>query len=326
MLRRTALLTLIAAAMAAYVAPAGADTTEVTGLAEPTPISAHSGRIVWSTFDPATFTYRLTQRVNGVVSPVPVPPRAVPFDVDLGPGPRGGTLAVYSRCRFEGGEISPERGCDVYAFDFNANREFRVPGVNSRAGSEYRPSVWGGRIAFARSYPRPSSSSLPTGVFTRPLESSAPSRRLSRLNRVVQGLDLRGRRVVYGGDSQVRLVSTSGRTRRVLADLRGDEGNLNRPFLTNPVLAERAYFGLLTVGEAGSSSVFVRHAVRSGRTEEGGPRREPGALFIARDGDALFYLTRRAAPATPDVYEIRRAEDLSWKRIPRPVFPPGCCS
>ena len=43
----------------------------------------------------------LTQRIDGVTSRVPVRPRSVPFDADLGPDVNGETVAAYSRCARE---------------------------------------------------------------------------------------------------------------------------------------------------------------------------------------------------------------------------------
>src|SRR5919108_6024701 len=81
-----------------FAGPARADVTVAT-VAKPAPVSFFAGRLVWSAFDPATNTYSLMTRVSDVTSAVPVKPRAVPFDVDLGPDRNGNTVAVYSRCR-----------------------------------------------------------------------------------------------------------------------------------------------------------------------------------------------------------------------------------
>ena len=50
---------------------------------------------------PAQRAFFLTQRFNGVTSRVPVRPRSVPFDADLGPDVNGETVAAYSRCARE---------------------------------------------------------------------------------------------------------------------------------------------------------------------------------------------------------------------------------
>src|SRR6188474_3203265 len=95
--------------------PAWADTPIAT-VAAPTSVSANGGRLVWSAYDPATRRYSLMTRFAGVISPVPVEPRSVPFDVDLGPKPNGSTVAAYSRCSLEPEPPNPARGCDIYEF------------------------------------------------------------------------------------------------------------------------------------------------------------------------------------------------------------------
>jgi hypothetical protein len=57
------------------------------------------GVTVWSA--PADGGYALMARSAAGVVRLPVRPRAVPFDVDLGPEANGGIVAVYSRCSTE---------------------------------------------------------------------------------------------------------------------------------------------------------------------------------------------------------------------------------
>ncbi len=65
---------------------------------------------------------------SGAVAPAPVPARAVPFDVELGPRAGGGLIAVYSRCRVEP-RLDPRdmlplpatgRGCRLYRYDIGS--------------------------------------------------------------------------------------------------------------------------------------------------------------------------------------------------------------
>ena len=150
--------------LVALVPAARADQTIAT-VARPTPISAYGGRVVWSSYQPGR-GFVLTTLVNGMVSEVPVAPRPVPFDADLGPAPNGGATVVYSRCRheptlhhgFPGNALTllPEwqtgRGCDLYRFDFGSGRERHISRASTRRASEFLPSVWKGRLAFARVY------------------------------------------------------------------------------------------------------------------------------------------------------------------------------
>ncbi len=132
----------------------------------PSTISVYRGNwVAFSAYEAASGDYRLMLRhPNGSVLPAPVPPRRVPFDVQLGPlyGGKENSLrtalaAVYSRCRTEP-QLDPVdmlplpwtgRGCVLYSYYLGATHEQPIPG----AGSRYLPSVWDGELAFAREGP-----------------------------------------------------------------------------------------------------------------------------------------------------------------------------
>jgi hypothetical protein len=166
-LERITPIVLVALALTVGAGPAAADVT-VASVPNPTPISIYNGRVVWSSLDPAGNGYRLMTSVGGVTATVPVATRKVPFDVDLGPDRQGVTVAVYSRCAREPNfttavgnaiiNVFPDwrssRGCDLYKFDFDTGRESRVKGASSKGASEFLPSIWTTRIAFARVYER----------------------------------------------------------------------------------------------------------------------------------------------------------------------------
>ncbi len=163
------LIAVTALALLALAAPAAA---EVRTLAEVhTPdrdgftafpvIDAFEGRVVWSDYDAAIDAWRLTEHVGGVTRALPVEPRETPFDVDLGPDDRGGTLAVYSRCSRGLVRDMPtpqesrrrvRNGCDLYAYSFTTGAETPIARANSTA-DEYWPAVWRSRVAFVRAYP-----------------------------------------------------------------------------------------------------------------------------------------------------------------------------
>jgi hypothetical protein len=133
----------------------------VAPIADPTPIASYGGRLVFSRAD-GNGGFELVERTgSGPVVPVGVPPRAVPFDVDVGPTSGGHVLAVYSRCATEprpnGGypsitEYQTGRGCDVYKVDLDGGRETRYTAVSSTDGTEFWPTYWKGRVGFARVY------------------------------------------------------------------------------------------------------------------------------------------------------------------------------
>jgi hypothetical protein len=130
---------------------------ELAQVGRPTTISAAPGRtswVAWSAYDAQARDYSLMlRRPDGGTFAAPVPRRRVPFDVQLGPRPRGGFVAVYSRCRVEP-RLDPNdhlplpatgRGCRLYRYDIGSARERRIPG----SGSRFLPSVWNGELAFA---------------------------------------------------------------------------------------------------------------------------------------------------------------------------------
>jgi hypothetical protein len=146
-----------------FPATARADFTVAT-VERPTPVSAYAGRLVWSQYDPTANIYRLMEahasRVGQQTTQLPVAPRTVPFDADVGPAADGVPTVVYSRCAAEprlGDDQLPVwatgRGCDVYRLALAGTAgEVRVGGVSTGSASEFLPSLWHSRVAFARRY------------------------------------------------------------------------------------------------------------------------------------------------------------------------------
>ena len=136
-----------------WTSSAAADTVISVEPAAPK-LSAAAGVLAWSNFDQATGAWFLAIRRGTLVQRLPVAPRAVPFDVDLGHDARGHLIAVYSRCDREPGFPPTGRGCDLYRYDLDAGLERRLAGASTDVASEYLPSLDGGRVAFARVYER----------------------------------------------------------------------------------------------------------------------------------------------------------------------------
>lgn len=161
---------------------AAAQEQPIARLDRTTPIAAFGGRLLWSTLDHASGNWSLVTRAGGVTQVVPVPPRRVPFDADLGPGPDGAPVAVYSRCVREttpGSGFAPPlynrgRGCDLYLYDFAAGTERRLANASAPNASEFFPTIWRGTVAFARVYD--DKPDLPY-VYTRSLAATQPSTR-----------------------------------------------------------------------------------------------------------------------------------------------------
>jgi hypothetical protein len=128
-------------------ASASADTLSVEP--QPPKISAFDGTAAWSTYENGA--WHLVARRTGVLERLPVAPRSVPFDVDVGTDASGRMVATYSRCRREPPFVPPQgRGCDLYAYDFFSRTERLLRGPSTDTASEYMPSMEGGRIAFGR--------------------------------------------------------------------------------------------------------------------------------------------------------------------------------
>ena len=225
-MRRVSLLTLVLAASALPAAPSQADET-IAAVARPTPIGALDGRVVWSDYDVAQGVYYLAQRVNGRTTRLPIRPRAVPFDVDLGPDTEGRTVATYSRCRKEPPRRAPitgnilaiqlyawskARGCDIYMFAFETGAEVRVRYASTRRASEFLPTVWTDRIAFARVFERRRGRAGERAyLYMRPnslLESNGPR---GRSQRMPAGARARGR-VCIGSPRRCRVIVEPGPT------------------------------------------------------------------------------------------------------------------
>lgn len=311
-------------------APAAAADTVVATTARPTTVDAFAGRAVWSAWDPAARAYRLTEYADGQVRTLPVAPSRVPFDVDLGPAPRRGTLAVYSRCKrppVTSWQLNGRRGCDLYRYDFRRSRESRIARANSRS-DEYWPTVWRGRLAFTRTYP-PKRGRTRRLLYWRPLHGGGSSRRLDRgpTNRgdaVPEQLDIKWRRVAfvwkyeYGAD--LRLDTTTGRERR-LVRLPGSGAAATELVAQGPTIARRrVHWTLAVTGDAPVYSEIRRHHLRRRKDTRATTRIETGPSALrategfAQDGAASWYVRT----AGPDAYEIRVARGLGYEPAPPP--------
>ena len=167
MRRITLLAALAVALLAALPTTASAQTGEqILPLAGATPIREHAGYILFSRWDGAA--YRLSVLRDGGVTDLPVRPQAEPFDADVGPDSGGAPSAVVSLC---------DASCDLYVVGFGAGDVPR-PVRNANTGrDETDPSVWKGRLVFARHY---GDDVVP---YTKPLAAprSRPSDRLASL-------------------------------------------------------------------------------------------------------------------------------------------------
>jgi hypothetical protein len=137
----TLLLALLALAAAAPVA--GAGTVARPGAA--TDVREYQGTLVFSRYDAATREYRLAIRRPGAApEDVPVAPADRPFHADIGPDSAGRPQLVYERC--------PET-CDLFVYSLGGTGgERAVRNANDPERPDTVPTVWKGRIAWARIY------------------------------------------------------------------------------------------------------------------------------------------------------------------------------
>ena len=155
--------------LAAGATPATAQTGEerLVDLDRATPVREYDGRLLFSRWDGSA--YRLATLHEGQMRDLPVPPQSEPFDADAGPDSAGNPSAVVSLC---------DATCDLFVLGFDEGDELRaVRNANTTGKDETDPSIWKGRLVFAREY---GTRVIP---YTKRLEAprSRPSDRLARL-------------------------------------------------------------------------------------------------------------------------------------------------
>jgi hypothetical protein len=280
--------------------PATATADELLAtVARPTGISALDGRTVWSDYDPASKRYFLTQRLNGVTSRLPVDARSVPFDVDLGPDVDGKPVAAYSRCRREPPPRSPPRGalaqlpewrrgrgCDLYLYSFEQAREVLVRFASSHGASEFLPTVWTDRIAFARVFERrKGAAGRRAYLFVRPNTLFTSQGRRGHTRRLPGGartgpgptaLDLATRRLAFGWDSTdprplssvyLDVMRNTGRTAKRRLD-RGHSGELQGRELIAPQFDQQVRVVWLASFQGDKTESRLRRYSFMGETQE----------------------------------------------------------
>ncbi|MEA2275527.1 MAG: hypothetical protein QOC78_487 [Solirubrobacteraceae bacterium] len=303
-------------AAAALAAPAAADAADqvVATVDTPTRLSAYGSGLLWSQRDPETGSFWLFY--TEALSPphaLPVAERSVPFDADLGPGPGGHFLAVYSRCEIEPAydpvdaegppDYSLGRGCDLYQLDVTTGRETKVANASSPRADETLPTVWKDGIAFVRRYP---DRALPI-VYARSRTGSEPSRRMPggpHDHGRATALDLYGRRLAVawtfrgrylGPASDLRLVDTTSRDVTYVDRFAG--GGLTTIARDAPAFeAGQLYYGRVCQGDPGgcrgrSGLVRVRYSTSGAATAPIGDT----DLWQAR-GEGVTYVLRDRSP------------------------------
>jgi hypothetical protein len=144
-------------AVAALLAlPAWAGAQEITQVADGVPISAHGGWVVWSA--KLRGAYRLFAWHSGLTRELRVAPKTHPFDLDVGSDTRGRPVVTFSRCDGYGTATvwaarEVGRACRLRVVDLLSGRERGAGVPEPRGVSDTMPSMWRGRVAFARRDP-----------------------------------------------------------------------------------------------------------------------------------------------------------------------------
>ena len=215
-------------------APARGADTVVGELLRPSAIRDYGGVQVFSDFDGRV--YRLAVRRDGRVERLPVAGSRAPFDVDIGPDRNGRPQLIYTRCKVERPVVelgrNTSRGCDLVVFSLaRSGGERPVRNANTAGGDEFAPTLWKGRIAFARTIGGRGRAVVYTRQLTAPRSrrsvplSSAAGRTSGR---GVLELELRGAKLaqIVGlvRSAEVRLVDIFDRSVRRLSRVGVGEG------------------------------------------------------------------------------------------------------
>ena len=313
-----ALTCAVAVAVLAVPAVAHAEYT-VAETTRPTPVSAYAGSLIWSRYDTALAAYRLMQThaspAGAQTTALPVPPRAVPFDADIGPAADGAPTVVYSRCTTEpqlAGTALPGpaglpvwgtgRGCDVYRYRLGAATETRDSEVSTAAASEFLPTLWRSRLGFARRYEaRKGTRGVYPYVYVRGIRTERQPggpRGASGLPGPT-ALDLSGTRLALtwasAGASQVRLDTVGGDHRSSDQTTTGEAG---RNLLSAFVFAGRVWW----VSEAtDATNRYRRQRISGGAVESAtipGTRRY--TIAIAPQSASSVFWAQERAPSVAD--------------------------
>jgi hypothetical protein len=309
------------------------------GEALPAKVSAYRGIVAWDSSRYAADGLSRSRQIrieNGAGSVVLAVADGVQ-DVDVGPGPSGTPVAVYARCPFESQSpvgaphyfiyarrpVTPPGGCDLYLFDFATAKERKLDVVSTHAGSEYLPTVWGNRIAFARVYPgRRGRRGVYPYIYTARLDGRGTTTRVPGGPRGVYdvshssvafggagpvGLDLRAGRLAWTWESapthsrvttELHLATLGGRARVLeratttgLTDKRhGRIGDARVDALIAPVLtADAVYYARWRNDAVGR---YVRRSLATNaRSSAPGPSSGWQPTSLAIDGTNLYYTT-----------------------------------
>jgi hypothetical protein len=295
-------------------------------------IDAFGGRLVLSYWDDSRNAYLLGELVGSTIRPLPVAPRSMPFDVDLGPDRRGNTVAAYSRCNREPiiyWELDGRRGCDLYVFDFATNRERKLAPAASKT-DEYFPTVWRNRVAFTRTFRSPARRVPKRFIYWRSL-SGGIARRL-RSNHdpaftVPHDLELRARRVAViwqsdFGAAEIRVSSIGGKQRLISTVPGSGAGAFEYSTFGTSMATSYVYWMVNQAGETPYLSELRRRRIGTKFDERARPQVDESIDAFAQDGDVSYYALPSSGVACNripclDQHDIHRLDGLAFERAGR---------
>jgi hypothetical protein len=180
MCRIASVLASLVGVVGALVIPAAASAQTVAQTAAATSVREFDETVVFSDLDRASGLWYLSVRRAGtpLVERLPVAPSPTSFEADIGPDVKGDSMLVYQRCRGLD-DMDVPIGCDLFAYSLaDATGEQALRSANDPYHDDVEPTIWGGRIAWARVYD--SGSDARPAVYTRTLSAprSRPSTRL----------------------------------------------------------------------------------------------------------------------------------------------------
>ena len=291
-----ALVALLALALAA--SPAAAEQRLAVESA-PFTADAYGDVIAWSSYDAVAKTYSLRLlRAGQPVAPA-VPASAKALDLDVGPGPDGAPVVVYSRAG------------DIFQYDPATGLEQPLAEVNT-AGVERDPSIHRSALGFVREVRR-----KPVVYLRRDGNTRRQPRPRFKETLGVDGLELsaRGLFVTYRTD----IVPTCC-TRATLYRVAGGKlhhvfyvgsGGANFGQLVSPFVYRRSIFFGRTNQGSGQGNRFFRYDLRSRKLYAA--RGTSRALSLTWRGDR--FLMSRAT--TTDATELLVTDPIRFTRATR---------
>jgi len=308
----------------------------VVGLAKSSPVREYAGWLVFSRWDGSA--YRLSTWHAGTVRDLPVRSQSGVFDADAGPDSSGKPSAVVSLC---------DGSCDLYVVGFEAGDRLRpVRNANTTGHDEIAPTVWKGRLAYARRYAPDNIvqyTKLLAAARSRPSDriGTLPARRCRAVDaptcRVIKhtelaGMELWGRWVAqswrYQPDgfagfrqNEIRLTNVSRSDTRQIASMITGLGG--QTYLGPSIASGRVAFFRACQGDPGGcftdTSGAIRYRISSGRYELAGDRENWSAW--AWSGVSDYHVPSAFAcsggdPSTPtEPCAIVRRIGLAWKPV-----------